>query len=108
MKTVLWSMRGSGDNISSKTHGLRNELPRARKSATPARSLLWFGGVAGRSGSSGSEDEIQQESQNPKQHDEDQIDDACPLVGNDNNHQHKKKDQRKQRQDSADTVQVVG
>src|SRR6266851_3007764 len=90
------------------THGLRNELQRERKSASQARSILWLGGFPGRSVSSVSEDEINQESQDTKEHDEEKIDEACPFVGNDDNHQHKNHDQRKQRQDSAYTVPIVG
>src|SRR5260370_42591774 len=90
------------------SHGLRNELQRERKSASQARSLLWLGGFPGRSIASVSEDESNTESQDTKQDDEDKIDEARPFVGNDNNHQHKNHDQRKQRQDSAYTFQIVG
>ncbi len=90
------------------THGLRNELQRERKSASQARSSLWLGGFPGRSISSVSKDEINTDSQNTKQYDEDKIDEARRFGGNDNKHQHKPKDQRKQRQDSAYTVQIVG
>src|SRR5260221_5853745 len=89
-----------------RTHGLRNELQRERKAVSQARLILWLGGFPGRTLTSVSEDEINRDSQDPKQHDEDQIDEACPFVGNDNNHQHKNHDQRKQRQDSAYTVQI--
>src|SRR5215470_19533297 len=73
----------------------RNELQRERKAISQARSILWLGGFPGRTLTSVSEDEINRDSQETKQHDEDQIDEACPLVGNDHHHQHKNKDQRK-------------
>ncbi len=99
---------GQFNRAEGKAHGLRNELQRGRKSASQARSILWLGGFPGRSIASVSEDEINTDSQDSKQDDEEQIEEAHRFEGNDNKHQHKTKDQRKQRQDSAYTVQIVG
>ena len=66
------------------------------------RLLLWLVRRPGRSSSPESKDEIEKDGQDSKQHDEENRDETHKRgVGNDDNHQHKQKDQRHQGQDKA-------
>src|SRR5258708_9709961 len=77
-------------------------MQKKKKRALQTRLILWLVRRPGRSISHASKDEIQKDGQDSKQHDEENRDEAHKRgVGNDDNHQHKDKDQRKQGQDKA-------
>jgi len=74
-------------------HGLRNEMQKKKKRALQTGLILWLVRRPGRSIFPESKDEIQQDGQDSKQHDQENRDEAHKRgIGNDDNHQHKHKD----------------